>query len=341
MPTVLRYVAAVACALAAFGHARAQDTVYVVRRDTVVLIQRDTLFVVERPAPAPPPAPVPAPRPDSVPATATSPHSPYDIPIEELTDDDIRRMPRGRGRVNARRELLKYRRAMRQGRTYWPSKHYSTSRMSFEPPEPVRTSRHAWAYHYYPTRLLDLDFPALTIGASYVRDGVRGLTATVGVLTDPGWLLGDDGGDFGARPVDRFGEPRLGIRGFDLGLEGRWLLSETYDREPVYLGMGGSFALAPVSVTTLVRNEAGTFSRLAEADVNGRRIEGTLAIGWDGRFRNGFALDLALGGDIGAKGVFSNVPGVFDDWDRWATTPGQWNWYFMPVMRLGIGLGKW
>ena len=337
MPTVLRLLAAVACALAALGPARAQDTVYVVQRDTVVLIQRDTLFVVERPAPTTP-APASAPGRDSVPAQPR--RSPYDIPIEELTDDDIRRMPRGRGRVNARRELLKYRRAMRTGRTYWPSKNYSTSRMSFEPPDPVRTSRHAWAYHYYPTRLLDLDFPALTFGASYVGDGVRGLTATVGILTDPGWLL-DDGIDFGARPVDRFGEPRLGIRGFDLGLEARWLLSETYDREPVYLAIGGSFALAPVSVTTLVRNEAGTFSRLAEADVNGRRIEGTLAIGWDGRFRNGFALDLALGGDIGAKGAFSNAPGVFTNWDRWETTPGQWNWYIAPVMRLGIGLGRW
>lgn len=315
---------ALAAGLACASVALAQDTVYVVRRDTVVLVQRDTLFVVEETS-----ARAGYYRRDDRPQEA--------VPIEELTDEDIRRMPRGRMRVNARRELLKYRRAVRQGSQYVPSGRYVVKGSAFVPPPDVRTSPHAWAYHTYPTRLLDLDFPAVTFGASYVRQGVFGLTGTLGFLVDPSLFQSqsfrtDDG---------RFGDPRLGLRGFDLGLEARWLISERYDREPLYIGLGGSYAIAPITITTLVLNEAGTFSRIAEADAAGRRVEGTLVMGWDGRFRNGFALDIALGADLGAKGVFSNVPGALDGWESWETIPNAWNGYLTPVLRIGIGFGRW
>lgn len=322
IPTALA-AAAAACLLLA-PEADAQDTVYVVRRDTVVLVQRDTLFVVEQ---------QPERRDDRAPAG----YPRNAVPIEDLTDEDIRRMPRGRMRVDARRELLKYRRAMRQGRPYIATGRYSVSRDTFVPPPPVRTSPRAWAYHYYPTRLLDLDFPALTFGASYVSQGRYGLTGTFGLLVNPGFL---ESGSF-RTDEGRFGEARWGLRGFDLGLEARWLISELYDREPLYIALGGSFATAPITIRTLVLNEAGTFSRLTEADAAGRRIEGTLVMGWDGRFRNGFALDIALGFDVGAKGVFSNVPGALNGWDSWESFPNAWNGYVVPVLRIGLGFGKW
>ena len=315
-----------------------RDTVYVVRRDTVVVVRRDTLFVVERqPATAPASDPVPPGRVDDRPR-----RDPFDIPIEELTLDDIETMPYGRDRVRARREWLRYQRAMRRDKTYWPSGNYETSDVGYEPPPPVRTSEHAWAYHYYPTRLLDFDFPAATFGASYIRHGKWGVTALLGLLTDPAAAQSANDGGFGGDPdANRFGEARFGLRGIDAGAEVRWLLSPDFDREPLYLGIGMSFAVAPVTIESLVRNEAGTFSRVREAAAVGRRIEGTAVLGWDARFEKGFALDVALGFDVGGKGVFSNEPGALAGWDRWDSQTNAYNPYFIPVLRVGLGFGRW
>ena len=271
-----------------------RDTVVVIRRDTLVVIQRDTVFV----------APAPERAGDDRPADPRPERDPY----QELEDARA-----------ARRARLEQLRAEREERL----------RLLGD----ARDSEHALAYYFYPTRLLEIDFPAATLGVAYAKDGRVGGMASVGVLT---------------RPINDFRNipaARGPIRGLDLGAEFRYYVSPRYKRFPMFVGGGGSYSWAPVEYEAFIFNPEGTFERLSSADATGRRIRANLLIGWELR-TGSFALDLTTGIEFHARGIFTDNqelarslegPFLFDN----LTRVNQYNPALYPVMRVGVGIGSW
>lgn len=160
----------------------------------------------------------------------------------------------------------------------------------------ARPNEHAYAVLVYPTRLLELEFPAVTAGVSYVKDGKLGIMASLGVLTVP---LG--GRDFDGNPI---AEARGPLRGIDIGVEGRLYTSALWRSFPMYLGAGISYSQANVAFNRYVPNASNTFSRSTESDAQGRRIRGSALVGWELR-TGGFACDLTTGLEISGRGIFT------------------------------------
>ena len=279
-----------------------RDTIVVMRRDTVVVLRRDTVFIQAPPA------------------------------------QDRERLPPGRGGGYVA-ETPEERRARfeeaRQGRLDRLQQMREERDAYYAALPPVRTSENAFAVMFYPTRLLEIEFPAVNVGVSYVKNGRSGVMASLGVLTAP--LSGRDG-DGNPNAV-----ARGPIRGVDLGLEGRYYPSPLYNEFPIYLGVGGSYSLASVTFNRFVPNASQTFSRLQAADAQGRRIRGTAVVGWEWR-TGGFALDLTTGIEISGRGLFTDDPGLIREFNQnfWnINNANQYNLLVLPIMRMGIGIGKW
>ena len=301
---------ALTCVLA---HAQqpTRDTVVVIQRDTLVVIQRDTVFVT--------PA-QPAPREDDDARDGGG----------DDEEEDYRTRPRrvGEPELYDRRADLEDARAARRARLEELRRERAERLGQLEE---VRTSEHALAYYVYPTRLLEIDFPALTFGVAYVRDGRQGVMASAGVLT---------------RPVNDFREIPEGrgpVRGFDIGAEYRYYLGAAYNRFPMFVGGGGSFSWAPVTYSRFVLSPDRTFERFSEVDAVGRRFRVSALIGWEFRGR-GPAVDLTTGLEYHGRGVFTDdreleraLNGDIFNSNR----ANQYNPALYPVMRVGLGIGKW
>ena len=289
-----------ACALVGLPTARAQQPT----RDTVVVVQRDTLFVIQR---------------DTVfvqPATGAE-AAPADGPRAPLTPDQ-RREELYRAREDRRARLEQLRRERELALAALPV---------------VRDREASWAALVYPTRLLEIDFPALTAGVTYVRRGRVGVAGTVGLLTRPTWAA-----------VSRVPEARGPIRGLDIGGEFRYYTSPLYRRFPMYVGGGASYSVAPVRYRRLVETPERTYERFREADASGRRIRVNALIGWEFRSPAGFAVDLTTGLEFNGRGIFTDDAALAREIDNdfWnVNRANAYNPALTPVMRVGIGFGRW
>ena len=323
---------ALACGTAsasAWAQQPTRDTVVVIQRDTLVVIQRDTVYVAPaREEPTRPVAPTRSEEPEEdrywTPGRGVAPSRDRDAgrggerdgrpPAPGLYDRRAE-LEDARAARRARLEELRRERAERLGRL-----------------EDVRDSEHALAFYAYPTRLLEIDFPAATLGVAYVRDGRYGVMASAGVLT---------------RPVNDFRdipEGRGPVRGFDFGAEFRYYLGAPYNRFPMYVGGGGSYSWAPVTYERFVPVPERTFERFTAVDATGRRIRVSALIGWEFRGR-GVAIDLTTGLEYHGRGIFTDDAdlalaldsGVFNSTNR----ANQYNPGLYPIMRVGLGIGKW
>lgn len=263
-------------------------------RDTIVVVQRDTLFVIQR---------------DTVFVQPTPSRPP------ERADGDDRDYEDVRAARRARLEQLRRARGERLGQL-----------------GDVRGAERALAYYLYPTRLLEIDFPALTFGVAYVKEGRIGAMGSLGVLTRPI-------NDFRTIP-----DARGPVRGIDIGGEFRYYLSPNYRRFPIYFGAGGSYSWAPVRYTRFILNPDDTFERLGSADATGRRIRVSALVGWEFRSDSGLAIDLTTGLEYHGRGVFTDndalARSLEDDFFN-SIFPNEFNPAIYPIMRVGIGFGKW
>ena len=268
-----------------------RDTVVVVRRDTLVILQRDTVFVREVPT--------------RVREAPPGPMSPEE-----------RRDALEQARLDRRARLEELRRA-REAR--------------FASLPEVRGADRAVAVALYPTRLLEIDFPALTAGVTVVKDGRYGLMASAGALVRP--LSGN-------RDIP---EGRAPVRGFDLGVEGRYYASPLYKEFAMYFAVGTSVSVAPVRYTRYVPVASGSYDRLQEADATGRRVRFDALIGWELR-SGGIVVDLTTGLEFNFRGVFTDDEALARAIDREffnLTEANRYNPQLVPVVRVGIGMGKW
>ena len=157
--------------------------------------------------------------------------------------------------------------------------------------------------------------------------------ASVGLLTRPIWNSG----------LDRYPEARGAVRGLDVGAEFRYYTSPLYRRFPMYVGGGASFSVAQVQYRRFIATPDRTFERLSEADATGRRIRLNLLIGWAYRSR-GVAVDLTTGLEYNGRGIFTDDTGLARDIDGEFWNPTRVNVYnplLIPVMRVGLGIGRW
>ncbi len=291
-----------------------RDTVVVMRRDTVVIVRRDTVFLQAQPQPQRTPE-----------EELTGPRLPpgrggggYDYDYRETPEERRERL------LDARRNRVERLEQMRAEREAY-----------FASLPPARPNEHAFAVMLYPTRLLELEFPSVNVGVSYVKNGRAGLMASFGFLTAPLSGRNFDG--------TQSAVARGSVRGFDLGLEGRYYISPLRSNFPMYFGIGGSYSVAAVTFDRFIPNPANTFERLSEADAQGRRIRGTALVGWELR-TGGFALDLTTGVEIGGRGIFTSNAGLVREINRefWnANRANRYNPQVLPIMRIGIGIGKW
>ncbi len=284
----------------------ARDTIVVMRRDTVFVVQRDTIFVQ------------PAPR-DG------------DGPARNLPPD---RGERGYGgeTPEERRERLAETREER----YERFRQIREEREAYLEALPaVRASEHAFAVMVYPSHLLEIEFPAVNVGVSYVKNGKMGVMASLGLLTAPVSGRNQNG--------NSSAQARGPVRGVDLGLEGRLYPSPLRNDFPMYFGFGASYSLAAVTFNRYVPNADFTFSRLQESHAQGRRIRGTAVVGWELR-TGGFAIDLTTGLELNGRGIFTSDQGLIREinstwWD--VNSANRYNALLLPIMRLGVGFGKW
>ena len=305
--------ALVAGAAAAFAQqpASARDTVVVLRRDTVVVIQRDTVFFERPSAPEPPGgrAPVPA-RP-----TAGAPgQRPPDADTVPAYGDEEERLYRER---LARLMELRAARA----------------RLLASRPD-VRTSERALAYYVYPSRLLEIDFPSLMVGANIVSNGRTGVAGLLGALTTP--IVNDAG-------FSDAGQARAGIRGFEIGLEGRYYVSPLTNRFPFYAGGHFLYAYAPLEFTRFARVPNGTFERFGTVPATASRYTLGLFTGWEFRSDNGVAIDFSTGFHFGARQLRSTNPAFNRDIgttfrNQRSNSP---TFFLFPILRIGLGFGTW
>ncbi len=109
----------------------------------------------------------------------------------------------------------------------------------------VRTSKHTFAHMLYPSTLMRTNFPQIRYGVTYVSKGRWGASATLGLLTDPRWHPN-------ATDELEFGKARFGLRGVNLGLDGRYYVSNLREHEAVFIALGVSGILAPIFYETYV-----------------------------------------------------------------------------------------
>ncbi len=286
-----------------------RDTIIVSRRDTVVVMRRDTVFIQEPPRSGP-------------------------------GGRDRSQLPPGRGGgVDYGGETPEERRARlleaRLDRTERLRELREQREAYFAALPDVRTSTRAFAVMVYPTRLLELEFPSVNVGVSYVANGKAGVMGSLGVLTGP--LSGRTGAS------QQTAVARGPIRGFDLGLEGRYYVSPLRNDFPMYLGVGATYSLAAVTFVRYEPNAAGTYSQLRESDAEGRRIRGTAVIGWELR-AGGLALDLTTGLELNGRGIFTDEPGLVREINEafWEVNrANRYNPLLLPIIRIGVGIGKW
>lgn len=290
--------------------APARDTVVVIQRDTLVVIRRDTVFLQpEAPARVEYEETPYGTRPRRVGEPGAAPAPPT---AEE------RRAEVARARAERRERLEAYRREREAEIAALPQ---------------VRATEASWAVLLYPTRLLEVDFPAVTAGVTYVRRGRLGAMASLGLLTRPIW-------DNGAGEVP---EGRAPLRGLDLGAEFRYYTSPLYRTFAMYVGGGASFSFAPVAYRRFIPSADGTFERLSAADATGRRIRVNALIGWEYR-GGGVAVDLTTGLEYNGRGIFTDdarLAREIDDEFFNVNSANVYNPALTPVIRVGVGIGKW
>ncbi len=204
--------------------------------------------------------------------------------------------------------------------------------------DPVRTSQRAFAHFFYPTALLRAGFPELNYGLTYVNRGRWGASGRVGLHTNPRFLKNTEW-----RP-ERFGEARFGVRGVSLAVEGRYYVSDLREHEPLYLAVGLTGSVAPVVYETYLFDASRGFAEFGELKAKGKQWNTSLLIGWDGRYGKNFAAEVALGLEVGQRGIFADDPRNNRSLDgfNWGWNPvGNWSVYAAPFVRIGVGLGHW
>ncbi len=275
-------------------------------RDTIFVVRRDTVVLMRR---------------DTVfferqPASPSAP-APQPSRSNAATDLELQRLER----IDRLRELREARAAAYE------------AELAARPL--VRVSPNAKAIYLYPTRLLDIDFPSVFVSASIVQKGRVGAVGLLGILTapNPATAFGFDSG-----------KARYGLRGVDVGLEGRYYISSLRSKFPFYAGAGVQYAIAPLTFERFVRNAEGTFDEFAEVNAWASRFGLNLMTGWELRTQRGLAIDFSTGFTIGTKKLDSKNAGFQRDiqdsfWNL--NGPGEPTPFLLPILRIGIGFGKW
>lgn len=312
------------------GRKPASDTIYVVRRDTIVLVRRDTVFFERPPAAAPAPVTTPPP------STADE--------EDQLDLERLERLERLR-QLRAARDQGLYRDTLpdneRDADLLYEDRLIRLRELraardrALAAIPAIRGQDRAIAYYVYPTRLLEIDFPSVLAGINVVSKGRLGIVGQVGILTKP-TLLDPSSSDIG--------EARLGIRGVEIGLEGRYYVSPLRKRFPFYTAASLHYANAPLTFSRFVRNQAGTFDRFTDVDATASRWTLGLMTGWEYRSADGFAIDFATGFHFGLRQLASDDLGFQREIrDTFFNVNGNGtpSPFLFPILRIGIGLGKW
>ena len=193
-----------------------------------------------------------------------------------------------------------------------------------------------WAFKFYPSGLWNMDFPGLRFGVERTFKGNFGLMGIANFLTRPNDIFNI--GEFTP------GRPRYGIRGVELGLEGRAYLAESYSRTPFYIASELSFALAAVEFDVMLPVQNATFSRLTQVPINGQRIRLGFLSGWEHRTEGNLVFDSSFGLSIDSRGLFTSNERVQELVRDNAIVFNEPNTYILTVgliARLGIGFGDW
>lgn len=295
----------------------ARDTVVVVQRDTLVVVKKDTVFfqVVD-----------PADRRQGRDYPRDGrPRRDRDGGVPASRDDRPRRYDDDDGETVAqRRERL--RDARRREYEEWVAS------------QPVRRpAGETWAFKVYPTTLLQLDFPALTLAAERTYDGRFAWEGQFGLAIRP-HRTQNFGGGF--EP----GRARYGLRGITTALGGRYYFGPEYNRFPFYIGGEFNYAISPIELGVWVRSADGAFEQNVDVPVNAQRIGAGLFCGWELRSEEGFLLDLSTGLSFGIKGLYSSNEDVRDALSEryWNLPNGSSDYpYIAYILRVGVGYGGW
>ncbi len=280
-------------------------------KDTIFVVRRDTVVVIQR---------------DSVTILNQGNNE-----EEQISEAEYRRRQRVGGyNMDDRRQddVIERRIKLREQRRKEYEEWYDA--------QPVVRSGNTLGYKFYPSALGQIDFPSIKFGVEKTYNASFGIQGSFGFLTTP--LQAWSGGN------QTIGTPRYGLRGFSVGLAGRYYLSNVKNRFPFYMELETDYSLAPLTMDFWVTSANGTFEQYVAAPVNGQQFYLGFLTGWELRTKEGFLTDLATGLRIGTKSIRSSNTQIQQNINRefWninganGSTP-----YLSVVMRIGLGYGHW